>query len=104
MNPCFSLIRPSVLPFVLWHLMTASRVHAAANFKRALSDSELGRISFYSKFASIFIGTGYQIKSGGFTNEVIPVPEPETWATAVLLLIGGGLWYGRKRKQEPAHE
>jgi LPXTG-motif cell wall-anchored protein len=29
---------------------------------------------------------------------VRPVPETETWATAALLLIGGGIWMWRKRK------
>jgi autotransporter-associated beta strand protein len=72
-------------------------------FNRTLTDSELGRISFYSDFGSGFLGNGFQIMSGGFANEVIPVPEPETWATAALLLLGGGAWMWRRRKEKAAN-
>jgi hypothetical protein len=67
---------------------------------RSLSSSELNRISFHSGGlgSSSFVGTGYQLSGGSFNNEVIPVPEPETYATAVLLLLGIGWWYCRQRK------
>jgi len=56
---------------------------------RPLTSGELNKISFYSGIgSSSFVGTGYQLSGGSFNNEVIPVPEPETYATAVLLLIG----------------
>ena len=61
---------------------------------RNLSDSELGRISFYSGFESGFLGTGFDL---GFSNQIIPVPEPETWATGILLVLGGAVWIWRKR-------
>ena len=65
----------------------------------------LDRISFYSDFGNSFLGTGFQIMSGGFANEVIPVPEPETWVTGILLLLGGAVWLWRKSskfKNSPA--
>jgi autotransporter-associated beta strand protein len=66
---------------------------------RTLTGGELDRISFYSGIGSnSFVGTGYQLSGGSFNNEVIPVPEPETYATAVLLLLGIGWWYCRQRK------
>ena len=60
-------------------------------------DSYLDRISFYSgDFGQGFAGTAFEI---GFTGEIAPVPEPETWATAVLLLLGGGFWLWKQRRQ-----
>ncbi len=67
-------------------------------FNRALGSGELDRISFYSDFGSSFVGTGFQLGLGsGFQYEVIPVPEPETWLAAALLLISGGIWLVRTR-------
>jgi hypothetical protein len=38
---------------------------------------------------------------GGFTGHyILPVPEPETWATAVILLVGGMVWF-LKRARNP---
>jgi autotransporter-associated beta strand protein len=55
----------------------------------SLSTSDLSRISFYSSLDSnSFLGTGYQILSGSYEHEILPVPEPETFATAALLLLG----------------
>ncbi len=62
------------------------------------ASAHLDRISFYSDFGNSFLGTGYQFSSGSFANEVIPVPEPEAYATAVLLLLGCG-WLYLRRKQ-----
>jgi len=44
------------------------------------------------------VGTGYQLSGVSFNNEVIPVPEPETYATALLLLLGAGWCNVRRRK------
>jgi len=66
---------------------------------RTLTGSELGRISFYSGIDnSSFVGTAFQLSGGSFANEVIPVPEPETYVTALLLAglsLLGNVW-GRK--------
>ena len=59
------------------------------------------RISFYSGFGTGFIGSSF-IEGLSSPWQVRPVPEPETWATAALLLIGGGIWMWRKRKAESA--
>lgn len=56
-----------------------------------LNDS-LPYISFYSDFGNNLIGSSFV---EGF-YEVRPVPEPETWITAMCLLIGGIGW-SRKR-------
>ena len=61
-----------------------------------LSDS-LPYISFYSGFGTGFIGNSFI--EGINPYEIRPVPEPETWATAVFLLIGGGLYLLRRKKQ-----
>jgi autotransporter-associated beta strand protein len=66
----------------------------------ALTQSQLNRISFYSGGlgTSSFVGTGYQIIGGSFANQIIPVPEPETYATALVLLLGGGVCMWRTRR------
>jgi autotransporter-associated beta strand protein len=57
----------------------------------------LGRISFYSDFGNAFLGNGYQILGGDFANQVIPVPEPETWLAAALLASFGLVGLLRKK-------
>jgi fibronectin-binding autotransporter adhesin len=61
-----------------------------------VSDS-LPYISFYSGWDTGFIGNSF-IESLSTPWQVRPVPEPETWATAAILLIGGGIWLLRKKK------
>jgi len=57
-------------------------------------DSYLNRISFYSgDFGQGFAGTAFEI---GFTGQIAPVPEPETWATAILLLAWAVFWAHRR--------
>jgi hypothetical protein len=65
--------------------------------------SNLGQISFYSGLDNnSFLGTGFQLSGSGFyNNQVIPVPEPETYATALLLLLGASLYF-RRQKNPPA--
>ncbi len=48
---------------------------------------------------SSFRGTGYQIMSGSFLNELGPVTEPATWVAMVALVFGGGLCAFRRRIQ-----
>ena len=65
-----------------------------------LNDTELSRISFYSDFGNSFLGNGYQLSGSGFYNhQIIPVPEPETWATAVLLLSGLAVAYWKRKSR-----
>ena len=74
---------------------------------RAVTDNELNRISFYSGFSSSsFVGTGFQLSGGSFNQQIIPVPEAETYAAAALLILGyavHSLWLKRRgRQQHPA--
>ena len=60
---------------------------------------DLNKLRFYSGNVGendSFIGTGFDLglESTGFSpgfisHHIIPVPEPETWATGILLLIAG---------------
>jgi hypothetical protein len=60
---------------------------------------ELDQISFYSGFGTGFLGTGFDLGfQTGFGNQIIPVPEPETWATGILLVLGSAVWLWRKRR------
>jgi len=62
-----------------------------------LGTDALNNIRFYSGITeSSFLSTGFQIMSGSFQNEIIAVPEPETWATAILLLVGFVFYAHRK--------
>ena len=77
-----------------------------------LSDEALAKIYFYTGPGDSFLGSGFDLglKATGFDapwNEgyqIIPgssvpaVPEPETWATGLLLVLGSGVWLWRKRK------
>jgi len=57
-------------------------------------DSTLSRISFYSgSFGVGFAGTAYEFGAG----EIGAVPEPETIVTAMVLLVGSGLLWLRRR-------
>jgi hypothetical protein len=54
-----------------------------------------------------FLGSGYDLglqatswDAGLSGYHIIPVPEPETWATAVILLVGGMVWF-LKRARHP---
>jgi fibronectin-binding autotransporter adhesin len=62
-------------------------------------EAYLNRISFYSDSGSSFAGTGFAQGFSGGGTEIIPVPEPETWATGILLLLSSGIWLWRKRTQ-----
>jgi hypothetical protein len=66
----------------------------------------LGNVHFYSGTTSdSFLGTGFDLglQTDGFDpgiggHHIIPVPEPETWATGILLVLGGAVWLWRKRR------
>jgi autotransporter-associated beta strand protein len=79
-----------------------------------LSDEALAKIYFYSGPGDSFLGSGFDLglKATGFAApwdegfQIIPgstvpvVPEPETYATGLLLLLGGAWWMWRNRKLE----
>jgi hypothetical protein len=70
-----------------------------------LSDAALAKIYFHSGAVGggdSFLGSGFELMpqttfDGGLGYQIIPVPEPETWATAVLLVLGGAVWLWRKQ-------
>ena len=69
-------------------------------FGHHLTEAELNNIHFYGdSFGNDFLGSGYEI---GFHNgfaHIIPVPEPETYATGILLILGCAGWlYKNKRR------
>ena len=59
--------------------------------------NSLPYISFYSGWGTGFIGDSF-VKDFTSLYEVRPVPEPETWATGLMLLLGGGAWMWRQRR------
>jgi hypothetical protein len=75
-----------------------------------LSDAALAKIRFHSGAVGVgdsFLGSGYDLglqatswDAGLSGYHIIPVPEPETWATAVILLVGGMVWF-LKRARHP---
>jgi len=66
-----------------------------------LDAGDLNRISFYSGLdTSSFRGTGYQIMTGSFMNELGPVPEPSTWVAMATLAITGGTISMRRRTRQ----
>jgi autotransporter-associated beta strand protein len=73
-----------------------------------LSDEALAKIRFHSGAVGVgdsFLGSGFELMpqttfDGGLGYQILPVPEPETWATAVILLVGGVVWF-LKRARNP---
>ena len=72
----------------------------------SITPEDLNKISFYSGDygTDSFLGTGFDLglqptnfsSSSGY--HIIPVPEPETWATGILLLLGGAIWLLHSKK------
>ncbi len=63
--------------------------------------SYLNRISFYSgDFGNGFAGTAFEMMGG----EIGPVPEPEAIVTAVILLLGFGIYWVRRQSQQNRSE
>jgi len=62
-------------------------------------DTYLDRISFYSGSGTGFSGSGFAQGFSGGGTEIIAVPEPETYATAGILLFAGALLQWMRRKQ-----
>jgi hypothetical protein len=64
--------------------------------------SNLNNISFYSDNGNSFVGHGFEsaFSQSGFNGtEIIAVPEPETYLTIVILLVGMGIYHFRQRKR-----
>jgi autotransporter-associated beta strand protein len=58
-----------------------------------LSTSQLQQINFYSGTTeSSFIANAFQITSGTYNREIIAVPEPETYLTGILLILGFSIY------------
>ena len=68
----------------------------------------LNRISFYSDSGSSFVGNAFEdsFTQSGFATgtEIIAVPEPETYLTGVLLILGATVQYLRHRAKRKALE
>ena len=63
-----------------------------------LSSSELQRINFYSGIdSSSFVGDAFQIQGGFYDQQIIAVPEPETYLSAIALLAAFGIHILRRR-------
>jgi hypothetical protein len=72
-----------------------------------LSDEALAKIYFHSGAVGggdSFLGSGYDLglqqtswDSGLEGYHIIPVPEPETYATGLLLLLGGAWWMWKRK-------
>ncbi|MBU6183111.1 MAG: autotransporter-associated beta strand repeat-containing protein [Verrucomicrobia bacterium] len=66
------------------------------NSASGLTQTQLNSISFYSGSGTGFIGNAF-IRS---TGEIAAIPEPEVYATALLLLAGLGFHYYRRRRAQ----
>jgi hypothetical protein len=70
-----------------------------------LSDTALAKIYFHSGAVGggdSFLGSGFELMpqttfDGGLGYQIIPVPEPETYATGLLLLLGGAWWMWKRK-------
>jgi autotransporter-associated beta strand protein len=69
-----------------------------------IDPGDLNKISFYSgNGGDSFLGSGFDLglEATGFIpamgNQIIPVPEPETYATGLLLLLGGAVWMWKRK-------
>jgi autotransporter-associated beta strand protein len=71
-----------------------------------VSNNELGKMQFYSGTTNdSFLGTGFDLgltatsfDLGLSGYQIIPVPEPETYATGLLLLLGGAVWMWKRNR------
>ncbi len=60
--------------------------------------NNLANISFYSDSGITSIGSGFERGFTGGGTEIIAVPEPETYLTGVILLLGGTIYLFRRAK------
>jgi autotransporter-associated beta strand protein len=65
--------------------------------------NNLANISFYSDSGITSIGSGFERGFTGGGTEIIAVPEPETYLTGVILLLGGTIYLFRRAKSREGH-
>jgi hypothetical protein len=65
--------------------------------------NNLANISFYSDSGTTLIGSGFERGFTGGGTEIIAVPEPETYLTGVILLLGGTIYLLRRAKHREGH-
>jgi autotransporter-associated beta strand protein len=65
--------------------------------------NNLANISFYSDSGITSIGSGFERGFTGGGTEIIAVPEPETYLTGVILLLGGTIYLFRRAKHREGH-
>jgi autotransporter-associated beta strand protein len=65
--------------------------------------NNLANISFYSDSGITSIGSGFERGFTGGGTEIIAVPEPETYLTGVILLLGGTIYLFRRGKHREGH-
>ena len=66
--------------------------------------SNLALISFYSDSGSSFVGNGFDRGFSGGGTEIIAVPEPKTYLTCILMILGATVQYLRHRAKRKALE
>jgi autotransporter-associated beta strand protein len=68
-----------------------------------LNTSQLSQINFFSDAGFTSLGTGmfYSPSPGTFTGEVVPVPEPGTWAAGILSVLAVGFTQRKRFKRHP---
>lgn len=69
------------------------------DFGLGLTNQQLNQIRFFSDSGSTFLGTAGW--ANGMTGEIVPVPEPGTWAAGALLTSALG-WANRRRVKDAA--
>ena len=75
------------------------QLYFASDFGLGLTSQQLTQISFFSDSGSTFLGTAGWAE--GTTGEVVPIPEPGTWAAGALLMCGCA-WTKRRRVKDKA--
>ena len=81
--------------------------HVVFTSNANLTPENLAKISFYSDSGSGFVGNAFEksFTQSGFATgtEIIAVPEPETYLTGVILLLGGTIYLFRRAKHREGH-
>jgi autotransporter-associated beta strand protein len=86
-----------------WQGGTGNNLDQVYFTNTTLSGSQMQRISFYSDFGQSFVGDAFQIQGGTFAQQIIAVPEAETYLTGVILLLGSTIYLFRRAKNREGH-